>query len=851
MGLRSKTFFVYKGEGGLQEARYFLRNAVGFNGELILRMEGVLFQPDVVHLTIYYLDQEDYAVKATAPGPGAFIGTGTTVEHLSVLFSDKIESSSITASGFTFDDIGLPAGDIYLESNKYIARVRLTGSTVNQSGFHSLQIDSSKLKYTNGQYIQNSAVVGYSKAPVNAAYPGEAYPYSANRGRRGEVDIAGVIVSKNTPPNEIIDAFIRQSNISKDRIITSTTVSLNNGNLYCFFTYFRTLEPQVIYYFPYNYSLALDINGPNKLTVVFREPIDKYQVTSESGLFQIATGWNGTSGIAPSQISVERDNKTVHISTSSFLAGQGIYDLRILGVKSLDGTIKTYPDIYNILVGPFSEPGAAFTGNITAQTVFAGSGLTGIGNYIHVKYDGEGSITGDLEGIRVQQNSITTSHVRDGSLTSGDLNFHMVTTIRDSLNNSTSGHVKFETIIGGGYGIFGVSPGTVGFYFLQPLIVSGKSGIAFDSYTQGALVNAIAVAANNTVSISDNGIGVGVIGTGNISGAAVVRSIRNDVTTLRDDVYFSGRGSVTLIPNGNGFFISGSATAGTALGRSGIITDPVDPSYLRISGHDNSIGFVGDGVRVNLIGSGNISGNAVNTFTIADNTVVRSITNSATTLRDSIYVTGRGTVSVTIENNGFILSGAAGAGIVGGNSGVIVDPVNSSLLRVSGADNSIGFIGDGIRVNLIGSGNISGNAITGYHIANASVVRSIINGATTLQDSIYLTGLSGVNLTSLNNGFQLGAVAANSSITVSAGGIAVGAVGPSNFSAPYPISGIRVYDSSTTLIGVMSGWVGEIKIGNNLGASFDSTNNRLTITYAPPAGPDSTPSYIEAFLFGG
>ena len=786
MGLKSRTLFARKGEGGLQEVRSFLRDTIGNNGDLILRLEGVLYQPDVVHLSIYYLDRPDLALRATSPAPGVIVTTGTDVNHISLLFSDKIETGSIASGSFTLDNIGLETRDVNVESNQYIARIRVTGSTNNSSGFHSLEIDSSKIKYTNGEFIQHSAVMGYNKANINAAYPGQEQPYSAFGGRRGDVSIVGVVVPKGSPSNEIISAFMRQAGVTQDRLIASTSVPLDNGNLYCFFIYFVTLEPQIIYYYPYNYSFALDTNAPSEVAVIFREKIDKPYITGTSGLFKIATSYNTDYGIQGTQITVEPDNKTVKVATSAWLTGSGIYDMHIYGVKSYDGTVKTVPDIYTLLVGQITGAGG---GGIAGASLEAGTGLIKDATHYHVR-PADPTVSGTSTGIRVGSYSLAGSHIVGGGVTGGNIAVGQVvksisitgdTALYDNITLTGLGST---TVVGVGStirfsgigltgGISGISttidqPNTVRVVSADNTITVGIGGVRVGVITGGNIDNYV---------ISGSKIVGSTITGGNIASTQVVKSMTIPLggATLYDNITLDQEGTMNISVVGQVATFSGG---GVATATSGV--QIVEGTIARAVSSDSTVVVGVGGIRVGVITGGNIQSYGVSGVNIGGSTltggniaagnVVKSVNvTGSTSIYDNITYTGLGTITITSSSQTISFSGATGAGggITGGVSGV--ETLGTTLVRVKAADSTILVSGGGINVGAIGTNNIQDASITS-----------------------------------------------------------------AKYAVPYPITGLEFYSLGPFYVGSITGFSGRFIAGGNVAFVYGASDQSITISATVP-----------------
>lgn len=425
MSFKSKSFYVDVSKGtNFSAVTDAISNEIGVEGDYIKVIEAVSLGNGDVQLTIYYRTENRTSVLGFSPPPGAIVPSGTDINHASILFSDKIDSARLTTGSFSFDGTSLSTG-FYVESGNYIVRVLLPAASRTGAGYHSVEINSDKLYYQNSNPIQHSAIIAYNINAKASPQPGMSVPYTFDLGRRGLIAIEGIVVTKDYLPSDRINQYLIQKGLTSDRLIVSTSIDISIDKVYVFFIYFKTLEPQLLYAYPYVYSLALDTAAPREIVFVFREPLDRNYTLNTNGLFKLVTSYTTETNIPLNKISVDNDGRTVRITTSGVITSAGIYDFRIGALRSADGTTSTRDIIYSIQVFPYTIDGGSVTiGSSTGITGLAGGLVFDDVDQKIIKVSGDGTIVVSSDHISVgtiYNVNIGNSTISGGKIANGQV----------------------------------------------------------------------------------------------------------------------------------------------------------------------------------------------------------------------------------------------------------------------------------------------------------------------------------------------------------------------------------------------------------------------------------------------
>jgi hypothetical protein len=363
MTLQSKSFLIYKGDT-LENIAQFLQEEIGLNAFLIKTIKGVSLSTTVTQITLLFESYPTDILDSIAPREGAIFTTGVASDDfdLRFLFNDPVDFRSIQSGTFSIDGVGLDIGRVYLDpgSNDYFLKVSASGANFQSDAFHTYQLSTS-LKRRDGSTFSYTPVGGYVFHTLSNAHIGDyTDPYIGRR--RGKVAVAVVRLSKGLNPQLGITEFLSQRQLSADRLIAYTPISTSTNTVDVYFIYIDKLEPQIISGFPLNNSLLPDISAPGKVTFVFNTPLDKAKLSSTTGLFSIEEGFNTSTSVPPSKVTLLDDLQTVEIDTSTYFTSQKIYSILARpGILGLGGLAKEKPEQWTIHIASY-EGGAAATG---------------------------------------------------------------------------------------------------------------------------------------------------------------------------------------------------------------------------------------------------------------------------------------------------------------------------------------------------------------------------------------------------------------------------------------------------------------------------------------------------------
>lgn len=380
MTLQSKSFIVSKG-GTLERVTQFLEEEIGLNAYLVKNVKAVSLSDTQTQITLLYEKYNSNIIESIAPREGAIFNTGLAFDDfdLRFLFNDPIDYRSIQSGTFLIDGVGLDVDRVALDtgSNSYFLKVLASGSSFQTEDFHTYQVSTTNLRRQDGSSINYGPVGGYVFHSLSNAHIGDyTAPYVSRR--RGKVAMAVVRLPKSIDPQQAITEFLNQRQISDDRLISYTPVSISNNLSDVYFIYISKLEPQIISGFPLNNSLLPDVSAPGKVTFVFNTPLDKAKLSSTDGLFSIESDFSTSTLVPASDVTLLDDLHTVEIDTSSYFTEQKIYSIIARpGLLGLDGLSKQKPEQWTIHISAYdpSTAGGGGGGDISQAEYDYLSGL--------------------------------------------------------------------------------------------------------------------------------------------------------------------------------------------------------------------------------------------------------------------------------------------------------------------------------------------------------------------------------------------------------------------------------------------------------------------------------------------
>ena len=352
MASKFRTFYIDKSHhGALTEVTTTLLQEVGQEGGFLTDLNIIKFGRDVLQLNIVYKTQHSRTLLTAHPPAGAIIEDGITFDHATFLFSDTVEPASYVAGTFAFDEVNLATTEIFTESDNNAVQVRLPAVTCTGSGVHTIEIDPD-LEYIGNDSIQHADILAYNMHDQSAPMPGQAIPYTAKLPKLGEIEIQGIRVDKNSIPSERIDQYLVELGIGSERLLHFSAVDISETLIYVVFAYYKTLEPYLIQTFPYNNSVFIFGSNSNnlKLVFVFLEEVDAGYITNNDGLFKLYSSFGTATDIPANKVTVDPGGKTVRVDVESVVTAADIYDFRITGLLSNDGTFQTRDIVYTLQV---------------------------------------------------------------------------------------------------------------------------------------------------------------------------------------------------------------------------------------------------------------------------------------------------------------------------------------------------------------------------------------------------------------------------------------------------------------------------------------------------------------------
>jgi hypothetical protein len=368
MALQSKSFLIYKG-ATLDTLSEFIRENIGLNAHLIKGIKGVTQSSTVTQLTLLYEDYSFDVLDSIAPREGAIFTTDVATDDFDVrlLFNDPIDPRSIESGTFLVDGEKLGTDKVYIDpdTNGYFLKLSLSGSSFQSTDFHTYQVGST-LKREDGSSYSYTPVGGYILHGLSSAHLGELQSSYLNR-RRGVVSVAVLRLSKSINPQQGIVEFLSQRQLGQDSLLAYTPISNNTNTVDIYFLYISKLEPQIVSGFPLDKSLLPDVAAPGKVTFVYNTPLDASVINSTPGLFSIEEGFETSTNVPPSKVTLLSDKQTVEIDTSSYFTSKKVYSiLSKPGLRSLEGLDKYKPEQWTIHIASY-EGGSGTASGVSQE----------------------------------------------------------------------------------------------------------------------------------------------------------------------------------------------------------------------------------------------------------------------------------------------------------------------------------------------------------------------------------------------------------------------------------------------------------------------------------------------------
>lgn len=758
MALKIRTFYIDKGDQGpLQEATTEILSHIGLEGDFIEYMTLVSFSDSVLQLSIAFRDQYDETLLATYPPPNSLINTGANINHLSLLLPHPIDPNTVDTDTVTID--GSPATSIYLEGD-YI--IQATASNLNNSGVHQVILNSDKLRYTDGSTPRASERLVYNSHTQGGFFPGQNPIYTKGLGRRGEVVIEGIKLDKATVPSERLESYLLEIGVSQNNIISTAHIDLSPDLSYLAVAYFKTLEPQVIAAYPFNYSSPVSDAVPSEIVFVFKDPIDEHHLNNTDGVFYVVTSLGSSQPVLASDITVDQDLRTVRIATASYILAQGVYDFRVGRIYSKEGVPSTREYIYSLLVND-----SAVVSDVTpgAGLYSSSPGTIDVGSADPTIVVGADDLrVGVIDSGNISAGAINTGHIASGQVVKS------LNTLRDDINLVGAGRTTITAPDSSTISISGKS-------------LTGLSGVEID--TSGGTDKLFVKGGDGTISVTAAGVTVGTINADNINPGQVVKQLN----TLTDTVSIVSAGRASVSVSAPNIEISGKSITGL----SGVeIDDSSDPTKLSVKSADGTISISAGGVSVGTIDAANIN----------PGQVVKDLNG----LKDSISLLQQGRVSISTAGSNIEISGKSLTGL----SGVEIDDTSDpTKLFVKAADGTISISAGGVSVGSIDAGNINpGQVVKDLNGLNDSVSittkgrNSVSVSAPNIEISgKSITGLSGVDIDDTTDPTRLFVKASDGTISISAGGVSVGTISAGNIGAGEVVKSLNTLKDDITLQG--------------------------------------------------
>jgi len=372
MSLRTKSFYLNK-DSSLQPITDFILVEIGLNSFLIKDLQASLKNNNIIEYTLFYNKYPESIVDSYAPREGVVFNSNSLSNSLDIriLFNYPIDPSSITSGTFSIDNIGLDTGKVYVDpaSKNYIVKLNTSGNFQTEA-YHTYKINNT-LRLLDGSSFPYSTLGGYTiHNSLPHTYLGD-YSSEVRSKRRGNITAGYIKLNNNQNIQQGILEYLYLNNVtSEDRVITASV--LDDGHIkIVYFLYLSSVEPQIVNGYPLNNSILSNTAYPDTFTFTFNTELDKLTLTGTSNLFTIESDFNTSTSIAPNNITLLSDNKTVEIDVSSYISDESVYTIVARpGIKSLyNNIIKIKPDHWSFQIIDYAA--AASTGNYITSTQLA------------------------------------------------------------------------------------------------------------------------------------------------------------------------------------------------------------------------------------------------------------------------------------------------------------------------------------------------------------------------------------------------------------------------------------------------------------------------------------------------
>ena len=479
MASKFRTFYIDKNHHGvLTEVTTALLQEVGQEGGFLTDLEIVNFGGEVLQLNVVYKTQHSRTLLTAHPPAGAIIEDEIRFDHATFLFSDEVEPASYSTGTFAFDGTGLDTTEIVTESGNNAVQIRLPAVTRNVSGLHTLKINATGLEYIGNNPIQHGDILAYNMHDQSAPLPGQSIPYTAGLPKLGEIEIQGIRIDKSSIPSERVDKYLGELGVGSERLLHFSSVDISETLVYVVFAYYRTLEPYLVQTFPYNNSVFIFGSNPKNLELVFvfLEEVDAGYITSNDGLFKLYSSFGVATPIEASKVTVDPGGKTVRVDVESVVTAADIYDFRITGLLSNDGTFQTRDIVYTLQVLGYANTvgtidvaaidhdslggfethehinwghpysGFIYSGNFTSGSV---TQFTGNLVYLITGHMDHNTFPNYVSEHHVDWGRITTGNIHSTNITEGSVTQHQGAISHNSLDGTslTAGdpHTQYHT----------------------------------------------------------------------------------------------------------------------------------------------------------------------------------------------------------------------------------------------------------------------------------------------------------------------------------------------------------------------------------------------------------------------
>lgn len=375
---KSEAFYITKGGSGLETVnRYILAN-IEYDAYLIKGITASPLNDSVTILTLTYSSGDEEMIQEISPRENYILTTGISTGDfgLSLLFTSPITTTLVSGS-VSIDGSGLPNSSMSLDGYCNGYTLYINSSQFAVTGSHSYLIDNTRFFRQNGIGFFSPVAGGFSFHGQSSAYLGDKYSTAKNR-IRGRITVDLINLNKSIPLQNYIDQYLKTKNIQASHLISYTSVARVADQIELYIIYISDPEPQIITGYPHNHSLVPADKKPKQLTLTFSVDLDEYQVTSQTNLFAVTSGFGLVTEISPSDITLLSDRRTVVINMQSYITSNRVYTVIARpGIISSKRFIKQKPDFWTVVVDTYegsSGSGDANMNDVMRRIAFRGMG---------------------------------------------------------------------------------------------------------------------------------------------------------------------------------------------------------------------------------------------------------------------------------------------------------------------------------------------------------------------------------------------------------------------------------------------------------------------------------------------